>query len=963
MLFDQFNNSGGGRDDNEDPYDKFDQMLENIANVGDLSAVPREKPMFSLGRIDYEPKGLLHMAICNGIVIMAMQNGHIIRLSLNATQELEDIEFARKKDDQIYKVFLDPNGNNLIISMENKENWYLHSSWQKPRALTKMKGIVIESVAWDMQNEDTSITGEILIGSRDGRIFETVIDSKDKFFETREKYFKPVYNLNEAMPITGLRYERFPPSKAEPKIFVLATTPTRIYQFIGGPTFEQMFILYERNPGFHELPGELTHSELCFFSKYRGVAKSFAWLTGPGIFHGNLVFGSQNPHDSVMTDTQLLPYPDAPVRAGSPPKVPVSITMTEFHFLLLYEDRFVAISKLNNANVYEESLGRAQPGSRMRGLVSDPTLGTIWAYAENGVYKLFINDEDRYVWRLYLEKGQYEEALSYCKDDWTKKDKVWCAQADHYFSQRGFELAAKYYGKTRKSFEEIALKFININERDALKAYLLAKLASLPDKDATQKTMICTWLTEIYLSKLNNLRDLRLDDQHEVLQDEIRQFLIDNKDHLDRGTTLHLLSSHGRVEEELFYASLIEDFERVVAQYVRDGAFDLALNVLANQNNVDLFYKFSPSLMRHVPQQTVNAWIAARTPLNPRRLIPALMRYDPSRNPPNDKQNQAIRYLEYCVKQGNEDVAIHNYLLSLYALLPDDDLLLNFLMNPKAHYDLKYALRLATKHKKEKACVLIYSCMGLYEEAVDLAMKVDIRLAQINANKPLDEELRKKLWLRIARHVVEEEKDIKKAMAFLSQSDLLKIEDILPFFPDFVLIDDFKEEICSSLEDYNRQIDELKREMDEATRSADLLRVDIKQLRSRYGFVAANQKCELCAYPVLSRQFYLFPCQHAYHADCLTREVVQHHSESQRKRIKELERRIAELSQTTNEGTSSRPEGKKEETLVVSQLDQLKAEFDELVAAECINCGDLIIDSIALPFDTADEATMRSWYI
>lgn len=105
MLFDQFNNSGGGRDDNEDPYDKFDQMLENIANVGDLSAVPREKPMFSLGRIDYEPKGLLHMAICNGIVIMAMQNGHIIRLSLNATQELEDIEFARKKDDQIYKVF------------------------------------------------------------------------------------------------------------------------------------------------------------------------------------------------------------------------------------------------------------------------------------------------------------------------------------------------------------------------------------------------------------------------------------------------------------------------------------------------------------------------------------------------------------------------------------------------------------------------------------------------------------------------------------------------------------------------------------------------------------------------------------------------------------------------------------------------------------------------------------------
>lgn len=39
---------------------------------------------------------------------------------------------------------------------------------------------------------------------------------------------------------------------------------------------------------------------------------------------------------------------------------------------------------------------------------------------------------------------------------------------------------------------------------------------------------------------------------------------------------------------------------------------------------------------------------------------------------------------------------------------------------------------------------------------------------------------------------------------------LLKIEDILPFFPDFVHIDEFKDAICSSLEEYNRQIEDLK---------------------------------------------------------------------------------------------------------------------------------------------------------
>lgn len=60
-----------------------------------------------------------------------------------------------------------------------------------------------------------------------------------------------------------------------------------------------------------------------------------------------------------------------------------------------------------------------------------------------------------------------------------------------------------------------------------------------------------------------------------------------------------------------------------------------------------------------------------------------------------------------------------------------------------------------------------------------------------------DEELQKKLWLKIARHVVQEEKDVKKAMNCLSSCNLLKIEDILPFFPDFVTIDHFK--VCSCL--------------------------------------------------------------------------------------------------------------------------------------------------------------------
>lgn len=55
---------------------------------------------------------------------------------------------------------------------------------------------------------------------------------------------------------------------------------------------------------------------------------------------------------------------------------------------------------------------------------------------------------------------------------------------------------------------------------------------------------------------------------------------------------------------------------------------------------------------------------------------------------------------------------------------------------------------------------------------------------------------------------------------------LVKIEDILPLFPDFAQVDSFKEAICKSLSEYNEQIESLKVEMADATQIADALRCD-----------------------------------------------------------------------------------------------------------------------------------------
>lgn len=43
-------------------------------------------------------------------------------------------------------------------------------------------------------------------------------------------------------------------------------------------------------------------------------------------------------------------------------------------------------------------------------------------------------------------------------------------------------------------------------------------------------------------------------------------------------------------------------------------------------------------------------------------------------------------------------------------------------------------------------------------------------------------------------------------MDFLQQCDLIRIEDILPFFSDFVTIDHFKDAICNSLKVQNHNV-------------------------------------------------------------------------------------------------------------------------------------------------------------
>ncbi|KAG9314254.1 hypothetical protein JVU11DRAFT_5042 [Chiua virens] len=875
------------------PYDDQVAGPDHAASVDAQlqSSFPADAPVFDLGRVQYTlPAPLVSLAVSSDVLAMALSSNLIILIELSHAEQVLQIPIPRKPTEMsIYKIFLDPSGRHLIITSYQGENWYLYRGWKKPKQLKSFNKSVIESVAWNkpalLSSSHSLSTKEFLFGTRGGGIFEAVLDAGEDLFKSQERYLQLLFSLPEKAPVTGIKFELIPQPEQR-NALVIATTPSRIYQFTGTPDrrsddggrlFFSMFAVYrETAPKISELPGDLLYSELRFFTPNSDQAlslpKTLAWMTAPGIYHGTLNYALNS--DDHVDSTQLLPYPPptSPESLTSQPhpEIPTSILLTEFHFILLYRDRITGICTLNGKLTYEDVIP-LRPNESVKGLAADP------------------DNESRDVWQIYLAQGEFDTALRYAKTA-IQRDKVLSAQAHAFFEEKRYFQAAQCYTQSSVSFEEVALKFLDVGERDALRSYLISRLERTRKTDLTARMMLATWLVEFYLSKCDELHDLctsevvtsdveNLQAERTILEEDLRHFFETYKANLDRNTVYELIQSHGRTDMLLFYATVIGDSERVIQHWILEEDWLKAIDTLNRQSDLELYYRFGPVLTQHAPKAMIDSWLK-QSALNPIRLIPSLLHLQ---HLPCDLlvPNQAIRYLSHVVfEQHNTSSTIHNLLVTFHASSSsnDDAPLLRFLMTApsdpltgKPFYDLDYALRLCKKAGRIQPCVHIYSKMGLYENSVDLALqKGDLELAKINADMPEDDpQLRKKLWLKIARYVVQDKKDIKTAMQFLEDADLLKIEDILPFIPDFVVIDDFKEEIAHALEGYSAHIDDLKKEMDDATRTAESIKRDILELKNRFVTIDAGERCSVCAQLLLTRQSYIFPCQHTFHADCL----------------------------------------------------------------------------------------------
>ena len=185
--------------------------------------------------------------------------------------------------------------------------------------------------------------------------------------------------------------------------------------------------------------------------------------------------------------------------------------------------------------------------------------------------------EDKDLWKLHVESGNFSEALEHCRaNNQVNIPYVSGLYADSKFNSGKYTDAARLYAESGKSFEEVVLKYLMCGQNDGLELYLIQKLEaiSLSGSKKTQRMLLCSWILELKLDKLNKLAAIVESEKHSArrqssdnsastailelknIQENFHDFIQEYDKDLDNDTIFQLLQSHGKISECITFASL-----------------------------------------------------------------------------------------------------------------------------------------------------------------------------------------------------------------------------------------------------------------------------------------------------------------------------------------------------------------------------------------------------------------------
>lgn len=979
------------------------------------------------------------IAAANGSVLAAFQGGELIRW-YPIENEAASIDFGRDVRGDVGRVLLEPKGFHALVTNTTGDSWYLNFNNNQAKALPKLKGHIIEAVSWDPDSTATS-TRDMIVGTAGGQLLHVVIEAKDRPLRQLFVFQSP----GESRPtsVSGVHRTRLTGADGSERTVVFAAAGCGVYAFIG-TSLETVFQKYQGESAamkalVYEVPRDTPHGDLQVANGCVGPpgTKVLFWLTGVGVLAANVKNPLEEDGSILESPPGLIPFPRsqkaspqthatgglvASLLPPPPPPAPLSMALTQYHIIFLFEDRWVVVSRITHEVVQQQDWPGATYGP-LRTLIHDENGEKLWLCSERQIFEVTTDREDRNVWTFFLRLEQFEDALAKCTRV-QQRTQVLATWADWLFRKgRLVESARKFAEANAVPFEHVALRFLSLpgGHNAALLEYFRCRLQRCPLEDQVTRALLGVWAIEISLANLNFLRERAVDAKGRAAVDVERTSLLellkDCKDLDVHATIYHLLQSHGWLDELAIFAEARRDFITVILHHVSRRDCLSAIRKLADFQTAgageDLLCRFAPVLFGAEPKAFTSLLLRPQfASIDPLSVLPAI--YAPRASALH--RAEAMRYLEHVMRHHPEfsgqvddndggttsafrsrsflleshlascvgedgfglnasasgwasGTAVLNALIVLYACdcaeghdPTAEETLLRFLelQEKNSLLDQHFALRVCSERGLVKAMVFLYGLMGMHEEAVEVALqKGDVALAKKSACKPSEDEKWRRQKLWL--RLVEHEAltgDVQKITSLIRESQELTVRDVLPYMSDSMTIDAFQAEICECLDAYEGQIVTLRQEMDDHRRALQAFKEDLKQAEERCIVIAPDQACEICGSAAIRERFYAFACAHCYHEACLRALIVPTLAEDRKERLFALE--ATKLQHQAKAAGALASGG----DVARTSLEKVEDELDGILAEDCPLCGRLMIETIFRPFiDPNEEAEIDSWAI
>ena len=473
---------------------------------------------------EYQYINILSMSASKKYIYLIEEHGELLFLdskTLNPFQFSFKISsfnniYNPKFKENFTKIWTDREGNHNIIRYKEK-NYYFNILNNKVEELNSLKNIEIGAVGFDDINENQNSTGIFLVADYNNNIYECEIKLEQKRNGDYKilEYFKKLTTLvfknwdteededeeNEGLlkpkkdRIYGIKFIKSKRNnelteKYRNNCYIIFVTKTKLYQFHktnNELTFIRFFGRFNWNamlfndmckyfPEIPKISKKFTGTDIDFLYNSSDEVDQFGWKTESGFCFGYFDYDNYSNLPKSIEKFIVIPFEKINKNGKKIPNLePLSVTHSQNHIFILYDDCLTIVSKLNYKIIHTEYLEEEFTGILFNEFSEEN--GTILLYSKNGLFKISLKDENKNIWEDYLDIGDYTNAIKYNPEADDKLiRKINRINADENFESKNFSISAKLYPNSDEKFEIVVLKYLLEEKIDSLQLYCLQYL-------------------------------------------------------------------------------------------------------------------------------------------------------------------------------------------------------------------------------------------------------------------------------------------------------------------------------------------------------------------------------------------------------------------------------------------------------------------------------------------------------